>query len=186
MATLKKSFYISVIFTAIMALTSHASASEVESSAAKALEVAENIESSKLVITVDDKQFNENLVSLDNEEKLHYIRVNTTDALALRNTLDSKILINDYMQLATKLNDKRNIILSNLYTLYDSYRDSSGKFENFDEFKANLRPYIDNTDWVISHRANLFLSVQELPACHNYDSLKRLTIKATTKPPLTS
>jgi len=161
MAAVKKFLYISVVFTAILAFAPCASTSEIESSAAKAVEVAELIESSKLIITVNDEGFNKELVSLSDKEKIHYLRVTIMDTLGLRNALDSKNLITDYLQLSTKLNDNRNITLANLYSLYDSYRDSGGKFENFNEFKTDLTPYIDSTDWVISHRANLFLSVAE-------------------------
>ena len=161
MAKLKKSFYISAVITAILALSAHGSSSEIEASAAKAVEVAKRIETSQLRITIDNEQFNKNLISLSDKEKIHYYRVSITDALGLRNALDSKKLIDDYLQLSINSNDKRNITLANLYALYDSHRDSGGKFENFNNLKVDLTPYINSSDWVISHRANLFLSVAE-------------------------
>ena len=127
----------------------------------KAVELAENIESSLLVTKISDASFSEKINALNDRQKVELLRITIMDTLVLRNTLDASKWISEYQRLSIEIDDSRNITLANLYQLYNLHKDSGGKFKNFDEFKISLESYLEHSDWVVSHRAKNFLAVAE-------------------------
>jgi len=127
----------------------------------KAVELAAYLADNSLSITLEEREFTTILKQISGEKKINYLRRVTMDTLALRNKLNAADLIEAYKQAALELNNDRNITLANLYGVYNLHRDTRGKFKEFDKLQASLTPYLENNDWVISHRANLILSIAE-------------------------
>jgi len=129
--------------------------------AEKAVKLAKRLQSDSLVVTVDTTKFENNLAALPTEEKVNYLRHIAIDSLFLRNQLSQSRLVEAYSKAALRTGNKREIALSNLYALYFKHSDTGGQFNDFEDFRAKIIPYIENSDWVISHRAKLFLAAAE-------------------------
>ena len=127
----------------------------------KAVEIASYLANNSLSITLDEKEFATNLEKMSRENQLTYLRSVTLDTLVLRNNLKASELIDAYLKLSVDLENNRNIALAKLYNLYNQHRDTGGKFKEFNKLQALLAPYLENKDWVVSHRANLILSLAE-------------------------
>ena len=148
----------------LLTLPAQANASESSSDRPyrlKAVELAKNIEGSLLVTKINDDSFSKKMNALDDRQKVDLLRTTLMDTLGLRNSLNSNKWTSEYRRLSLKINDNRNVSLSKLYQLYEKHRDSGGEFKSFSKFKADLEPYLNHSDWVISHRANVFLSKAE-------------------------
>ena len=127
----------------------------------KAVELAKRIQTKNLITTIDEAQFEDNLSNLSDTAKLDYLRRISTDALSLSNQLSQSKLVETYYAQSLKSKSKRDISLAKLYMLYEKHSDTGGQFNNFDEFHKSLRPYLEDSDWVISHRAKTFLATAE-------------------------
>jgi len=132
-----------------------------DAASVKAVEIAHYLADNSLSITLDEKEFATNLESMSRENQLSYLRSVTLDTLVLRNNLKATELIDTYFNLSVELEDNRNIALAKLYNLYNQHRDTGGKFKEFNKLQTLLTPYLDSIDWVVSHRANLILSLAE-------------------------
>ena len=126
-----------------------------------AIKLAKRIQSDNLIATLDETRHKEILASTPQDKRIDYLRRVTMNSLALRNNLNQSDLISAYDQMAIKSGDTRDIALSALYKIYHKHHDTSGQFKNYEEFTVALTPYLESNDWVISHRAKIFLALAE-------------------------
>jgi len=129
--------------------------------AEKAVKLAKRLQSDSLIVTIDITKFENDLAILPENEKVNYLRHIAMDSLILRNQLPQSRLVEAYSKAALRTENKREITLSNLYALYHKHSDTGGQFNDFEDFRAKITPYIEHSDWIISHRAKVFLATAE-------------------------
>ncbi len=148
--------------TLLIGPVSHASEVAIETSIGeKAVSIAKRVQSKKLITTINEAQFEKELARLNGKEKVDYLRRVTMGSLTLRNQLPQSVLAKQYLQEAVKANEARDLTLSTMFMKYAEHSDTGGKFKDFDELRIKLVPYLDSDDWVVSHRAKIFLAIAE-------------------------
>ncbi len=141
---------------------SHASDSAIAADVSKnAVELAQRIQSDVLITSLTEENYQTTLANLPQDKKIDYLRRLAMDALSLRNQLDQSALVKAYTDEAIQRNIQRNIDLSSLYTLYLKHSDTGGQFTDFQIFQTKLIPFLENEDWVVAHRAKIFLATAE-------------------------
>ncbi len=152
-----------MIGTALLTGTvSHANDSGITAEISEnAVKLAQRIQSDTLVAALTEMDYKDTLAGLPEDKRIDYLRRVAMDALSLRNQLDQSVLVKAYANEAKRRNIQRDIDLSSLYVLYLKHSDTGGQFTDFHIFQTKLIPFLENEDWVIAHRAKVFLATVE-------------------------
>lgn len=143
-------------------VVSHAGDTAIDGAVAeRAVELAKRVQSESLIATLDQASFEETFVSLTLQNKVNYLRHVTMGALKNSNQLPLDTLIPLYSDAAYQAKSDRDITLSELYLLYNEHKDTGGQFNDFEGFNTKLVPFLENSDWFISHRAKILLATAE-------------------------
>ena len=148
--------------TLLTGTVSHANETGITADISKnAVDLAQRIQSDTLVTALTELDYKNTLAGLPEDKRVNYLRRVAMDALSLRNQLDQSALVKAYADEAKQRNIQRDIDLSSLYALYLKHSDTGGQFTDFQIFQTKLIPFLENEDWVIAHRAKVFLATAE-------------------------
>ena len=126
---------------------------------AKAVSVAQQIETNNLIISPNLSLENLGLETMTPQQKLVTLRILAMDALILRNTLDKDNIVSRYSEEAALQNNARDLEIAKIFQLFAATGKLDIESDKTAKLHLQLETYIDNENWFIANRANLILAV---------------------------